>query len=275
MKKIEITNLGMIITEKCNLKCAHCMRGTSSNKSISQEVIAKTLDQIIYTDNLAICGGEPLLALQELEKIITYVVDNHILIGNFTTVINGTIYNEEFLHLLNYINSYIKRTEKKDEVYATFMISHDLFHYAEILNNNLKNQYLENIHQYAESPYFAGLKKIEHKLFNEGRATSLDKSLTVPNRPMKTYMTYTDNNYKLNKENGLCLIGPIVTVNVNGILTDCNTSIINQQTLYNYGNILTDTIENIFLKNNTPILKPKSFQKKIKKELKHYNTYNK
>ena len=43
MKKIYIQNLGMIVTEKCNLNCAHCLRGKCSDKVMSDEVIDATL----------------------------------------------------------------------------------------------------------------------------------------------------------------------------------------------------------------------------------------
>ena len=44
MKKIYIQNLGMIITNKCNLNCDHCLRGEKcDNKSMSDEIIKKTL----------------------------------------------------------------------------------------------------------------------------------------------------------------------------------------------------------------------------------------
>ena len=44
MKKIAVQNLCMIITEQCNLKCEHCLRGQCSNRVMSDEVIEATLD---------------------------------------------------------------------------------------------------------------------------------------------------------------------------------------------------------------------------------------
>ena len=71
MKKIYIQNLGMIITNKCNLNCEHCLRWEKcDNKSMSDKVIEKTLDQICAIGNLCICGGWITLALDKLEKNI-------------------------------------------------------------------------------------------------------------------------------------------------------------------------------------------------------------
>ena len=108
MSKLYIQNLGLIITEKCNLKCMHCMRGNATTKDMKNEVIEQ-LDQIDSIGNLTICGGEPTLALPTLEKILTFIVDNHIGLDNLTMTINGTNYSEELLRLLDYIDEYIPK----------------------------------------------------------------------------------------------------------------------------------------------------------------------
>lgn len=93
-----------------------------------------------------------------------------------------------------------------------------------------------------------GLQPLYGKLFREGNATNLDEKLTIPLKPLPVVMTYVSGLKKLDIENGVCNIGPCITVNVNGTITECNASMENQETLYNYGNILTDSIEEIFLK---------------------------
>lgn len=57
MKKLAVANLGLIITERCNLNCAHCLMGGCTNKIKSDEVIEVTLSQFNYIMNLSICGG--------------------------------------------------------------------------------------------------------------------------------------------------------------------------------------------------------------------------
>lgn len=42
MKKLAAANLGLIITEKCNLNCAHCLMGGCTKKVMSDEVIEAT-----------------------------------------------------------------------------------------------------------------------------------------------------------------------------------------------------------------------------------------
>lgn len=273
MKKICISNLGMIVTEKCNLNCAHCMRGKCTNKVMSDIVIEKTLDQIKYIGNLAICGGEPTLALDRLEKIFSYVIEKKIIVEQVSLVINGTIYSLEFLRLLDYIDKYVNYNSIKKSL-STFTISHDKYHYNEILSLKLEKEYLENIKKYSESKHYYGLQGLPEKVFREGNAINLDLNYTIPFRPPETIMTYTGKNMRLDKKNGLCFIGPLVTVNVDGIVTECDASIENQRNLYNYGNILTDSIEDIFLKKNTLILRPRKWHKESKKIIENYSGYN-
>ena len=71
MSKLYIQNLGLIITECCNLKCMHCMRGDATSKNLKDEVIEQ-LSQIDTIGNLTVCGGEPTLALPTLEKLLTF-----------------------------------------------------------------------------------------------------------------------------------------------------------------------------------------------------------
>ena len=271
MNKIAVQNLGMIITERCNLNCAHCLRGKCTNKIMNDDVITATLGQFCHIHNLAICGGEPTLALDRIEKIFSYIIENEILVDMVTLAINGTIYSEEFLKLLDYIEEYINY-QKLERALSTFTISWDEFHYSEVERLGIEKEYLENIQRYKKNKHYYGMQRLTGKLFREGNAESLDSSLTMPMTPMMPHITYVGDKAKFDKENGLCNIGPIITVNVNGTITECDASITHQETLYNYGNVLTDSIEDIYLKKGILVLKPRIWLKKIGKEMiRYYN----
>ena len=66
MGKCYIQNLALIITNKCNLNCSHCLRGEKNDNCMSDRVIEATLDQVKSIGNLAINGGEPTLSLDRL-----------------------------------------------------------------------------------------------------------------------------------------------------------------------------------------------------------------
>ena len=76
MNQVYIQNLAMIVTDNCNLNCAHCMRGKSCNNNMSKEVIKATLSQTKAIGNLNLCGGEPTLALDTIEEIFKYIIHN-------------------------------------------------------------------------------------------------------------------------------------------------------------------------------------------------------
>lgn len=281
-RKVICNVLGMIITERCNLECKHCLRGCRSRKIMSDDVIEATLSNFDYIETLSLCGGEITLALDVVEKIINYIISHNIIVGEITYTINGTIYSKKLLDLMDFSNEYlIKDGNTKDR--TSFAISWDGFHHEEICRLGLEDKYLDNIRQYSESPYYFGVRRLEQKLFREGRAEKLPEEITVPLRPMTYYMTYYSKYKNLigklksrfDRENGNCLMGPIICVNVDGIVTECDASIEHQRTLFNYGSVLEESIEDILLRKNAVVVDPKHINKKMYKELKRYTTYNK
>jgi MoaA/NifB/PqqE/SkfB family radical SAM enzyme len=278
MNKLRIQNLALIVTEKCNLNCAHCLRGGCSDKVMGDNVIKATLDQFEFIGNLTICGGEPTLALDRVERILNYIAQNKIFVGNVSFTINGTIYSDDFLRLLDYIEPYLEFDKSLlSPVY--FGISLDKFHYDEVCRLNMKEKWIENINKYTESRHFYDFRKIERKLFREGNAVNLEPNLTVPLRPMPIFMSYYKkglfNIPKFDKNGGKCFIGPLITINVDGIVTECDASLEHQRTIYNYGNIFDNSIEEICLNNNPVFEKPGKFERVLNKTLNRYHTYNK
>ena len=102
---------------------------------------------------------------------------------------------------------------------------------------------------------------------------NLDKKLTVPLRPMKTLATYVGKNRSFDKVNGLCNIGPIVTINVDGNITESDASFKNQNTIYNYGNVLNESIIECLLRNKMKTVKPDKFERKVNKQIIKYFSY--
>lgn len=265
-KRIYIPNLSVFTTEKCNLKCQHCMRGDCTNKDISDEVIQRTLDSVDIIGTLHICGGEPTLAIDRLEKLINDIIDSKKSVYYFSLTINGTNYSEELVCLCRELYDYIVLFGKPDK--KMIDISFDYFHQQELIRLGLWEQFLDNIKKYEESKSLGYIRELDikkTKLFRCGRAASLDESLTVPLRPMSYYIC--DNSR-------ITGIGPIVSVNVDGIVTECDASFDEQRTIYNYGNVLDESIREICLKNGAKEVSPRKWNKCIKKELKRYSEYN-
>ena len=60
-KKLSFANLAIEVTRKCNMHCAHCMRGDAQNADISEGKLSKFLSQVNFIGSLTITGGEPTL----------------------------------------------------------------------------------------------------------------------------------------------------------------------------------------------------------------------
>ena len=268
MNKVSIQNLAMIVTDYCNLNCEHCLRGCKSNKMMSKEVIEATFNQLSAIGNLVLCGGEPTLALDVIEKIFSYISNNKILVNQISTTINGTNFSLEFLGLLEDISNYIPDNN------VMFTISYDTYHQQELERLNMIKKYIENIKKYSKSKYFYGLRTLEPglKLFREGNAENLNSDLTINLKPIDIVLTYVGKFSRFDK-NGLCNIGPLMAVNTGGIITEENSSIEHQENLYNYGNVFNDSFEEIALKRGK-IIKPKQWDRETSKIIKKYVTYN-
>jgi len=272
MDKIYVQNLEMIVTEKCNLNCGHCLRGGCSNNYMSDRVIRATLDQISEVGCLIINGGEPLLALDRLEFILAYIIKQNIRVNSLSLIINGTIYSVEFLKILAYFEKYIN-SHKCFNGCASFAISWDRFHHDEIERLNMKELYLENIEKYMESEHFGGFQYLGNKVLREGYAENFDSNLTTPLQPMRPSVTYIKDN-RFDKKYGVCNIGPVVAINANGTITECDASYENQESKYNYGNVLVNRISDVWLARNALVLKPRKWAKRNYKEIKKYLALN-
>ena len=275
VKGICFQNLGLMVTNKCNLDCKHCCRGCKNNKDMSKEVIDTVLDQTTLIGNLAICGGEVTLAVPTLEYIITQIIDKHILIDQLTFVTNGTIYSKELLELLDELDKYIKHFSTEEEIPSTFKVSCDKYHIEEMNRLELMERHIVNVERYKTSKHFAGFQLLnpEVKLFREGNACNLDKKLTVPLYQMKYIVTYVLENSVMDKENGMFYVGPLVTINQDGILTECDSSIENQKAIYNYGNVFDRDLKETILQK-AKVIKQKDWWKACCKESNKYENYN-
>ena len=269
MEKACIQNLALIVNEDCNLDCRHCMRGKKCQRYMSNEVIEAALNQCTFIRNLCICGGEPLMYLEPIIHIIDIILKNKIIVDEISLTINGTMYKEEFIDLLRSINDKLRDG-------STIAISYDKYHIEEIKKRRLKDAYIENVKKYAETPYFIGLKRLnsKQKLFRERNASALDEDLTIDLRPISYAMTYVGKNKHKLDLNGLCYIGPLVSISVDGFITECDASFENQRTKFNYGNVLTDSIVEV-IKTKTPIYKPRIYSRKVKKIAYDFHHYNK
>ena len=95
--KIEFDSLVFEITRKCNMNCAHCLRGDAQNVDIDYEVIDRVLDKTEAIRSITLSGGEISLNVSAMEYILNACKTRGISICDFYFVTNGKVVKEEFL----------------------------------------------------------------------------------------------------------------------------------------------------------------------------------
>ena len=126
-KKLQLNEFAIEITRKCNMKCAHCLRGEAQKRNIHKAYITKVLEDISSIGSLTITGGEPTLNIPAIRFILEELKRLKISVSNFYIVVNGrkSCQSLEFLHLL--IEMYMYQNYK-DECLSMIQLSNDTYH---------------------------------------------------------------------------------------------------------------------------------------------------
>lgn len=126
-KRLHLNEFVVEITRKCNMKCAHCLRGDAQKRDIHKEYITKVLEDVSSIGSLTITGGEPTFNIPAIRFILNELKRLEIPVDYFYMVVNGrkTCQSIEFLHLL--IEMYMYQNEK-DECLPMIQMSNDKYH---------------------------------------------------------------------------------------------------------------------------------------------------
>lgn len=102
-------NFSIFLTNKCNMNCKYCYETNKQNKSMSYEVLDKTIDFIInhytnmigYNERLSIVthGGEPLLEFEKLKYLVNKI-NRSIENVEYIITTNATLLNDENVEFL-------------------------------------------------------------------------------------------------------------------------------------------------------------------------------
>ena len=133
---MNIENLDLEITRRCTLNCEHCFRGDSQNINMSIESLVNIFSSVNKIETLLITGGEPFIAVNELEKMIELIVNNNVKIREIRIVTNGTVLSSRVLKILKDLSSISNLVLK---------ISYDIFHQLELEKRNLKQKRDKNV----------------------------------------------------------------------------------------------------------------------------------
>lgn len=85
-------NVVIEITRRCNMCCAHCLRGDAEDVNIQEKYIDAFLDSFSnggYIGTIVFTGGEISLNIPAIRYTLKAVKERNISVGNFYMVTNG------------------------------------------------------------------------------------------------------------------------------------------------------------------------------------------
>lgn len=236
-----INNLMIEVTRKCNMKCAHCLRGPAQCLSLKKNIIPNIFHDITYIDSIQFTGGEPMLALYQMREIIKYILENDIEIGSFWFKTNGTIFSEAIL----------KHFEKLFNIAGVAELcvidfSFDQFHDKKKMKALDQFFYMEDIYPFIKISENSNsdFKNID-SVIKEGRAKRLPQYKIREFRKPYYYSGWYPEDHENYPEN-------FVYVSSNGnVISECNLSYSNIDK-FSFGNVVNEYLVDIVKRKTTP-----------------------
>ena len=259
--ELAFMDLEVILTQKCNLSCAHCMRGDCMGKEISEEVLDALFQKVIYVDNLALGGGEITFAPDKIrlltEKLKEYgTIVHHV---NFTS--NGTNASPEAIEALKELYDYVescdnqphlfKPSPKEKNVPMFVCFSFDDYHINQILEKGFTiEQIFANIatfHKVFGKQAIECRMECDMDVYDEGRAKNLPASAhKVPmQKVLKEPYPFVDL-----EPRKIILIGNIPCISCDGNVIPTNIAFASEEAL-SFGNVVTDSTSQILSTMNS------------------------
>lgn len=118
---IEELHLGM--TRNCSLYCEHCLRGDKECVNIEFKTLDNLFKDVTGVKTLLLTGGEPLIAIQQLERLVEIIKSKGIKVGVIRIITNGTVMSSRVLKVLN---------DMKELAELDIKVSANIFHILEL-----------------------------------------------------------------------------------------------------------------------------------------------
>lgn len=229
--RIKFKNLMIEVTRKCNMACAHCMRGEQQDKTMSIDTIQKLLENVCEIKQLSITGGEPSLAPDTIRWFAYFSKSCGIKIGSFFCATNAGEYSRDFVDALNELYTYCDDPDK-----CILTISTDQFH--------SKADPIA-LSEYRNLPYYSPEKEKgflpKGKILLEGKAA--ENNLGRFSKPVAEHI------YDFDMHGWYLYIGDRIYINALGdVLIDPDLSYLNQMN-ENIGNIWEIPFDEILIKS--------------------------
>lgn len=226
MPKLEIFDLILETTRRCNMKCDHCLRGKAENIDMNMDIITPILDNTASINTITFSGGEPTLNVPFMYDVLSYVQNHNIQVNSFYIVTNGKIITDNFLLLLHKWYNYICQYD--DPEYSGICLSKDIFH-EEIPK---ENEYALRSFSFFKDDKITDWTAKKYAIIQEGYATNLpEDKYSFWKKPKESNLYVEENphtgNYTIDEQLYISAKGDIVA--------DCD---------YSYDHILQYAIGN-------------------------------
>lgn len=207
--KLSIENLVVEVTRRCNMHCAHCMRGPAQNKDLDLEAFDTFAENVESIGVITFSGGEPTLNISAIQHVLETCKRLNILVYNFYLVTNGKQMDDSFLKVM--IDWYVYCYEcGGDPELLGVAVSFDKYHEAADPQVVAK---LKALSFFNDTDKRTDFDKVP--LINLGNAKTLSGKKREPDHYGIYVETYEDD--------GLHIYDSNITFTVDGdILSDCD-----------------------------------------------------
>ena len=122
---MELYNLVVETTRRCNMKCAHCVRGKAQNRAMPTEHLRAFLQQIEYISSITFTGGEPTLpsGIKVIYNFMDVCNSFSVSVGSFYIVSNAKVWRPEIGNMVGELYNFCD-----DNEVSNFDISTDRYH---------------------------------------------------------------------------------------------------------------------------------------------------
>ena len=158
---MNIPNLIIEVTRRCNMQCDHCLRGCQQAKDIDHAYIDRAFSIVDSVNTLTITGGEPSLNVQAIEYILSSAELHGVSIDSFYIVTNGLKVKPDFVIACLKLYAYCECKEM-----CQVHVSNDYYHSCE---DSYNTELLDGLSFFSRKFSIEG-ESYESGLINEGFA---------------------------------------------------------------------------------------------------------
>jgi organic radical activating enzyme len=230
--KLQVQDLILEVTRRCNMVCRHCMRGQMQQLDMNRQVVDRLLESVDSIDGVTFTGGEPLLNVSIIRYFTDELMRKGISLGHFFVVTNGKKFDRDFVDCLIDLYDYCSND---DDDMCGLEISQDQFH-----------EEVEIPKLYKALKFFRPDARKENYRFDSILKSGLARLNGIGRR--KSYRT----SWSIESYDDETIRPEMVYIAANGnVYHDCDASYY-QIDKYNSGNVLKESLVDIVARQVKP-----------------------